>query len=231
MTIRTVLFGRGGLAIQVTPWLLDSPDHDFVSEVPAARESTWLSSLRKWVTQAGVAVVESGRYRNLPEPVGGRWGLALSVFCDRTIRQSFIDKGARILNVHNGPLPRYRGERSTNWALKNGETSHDVTLHRILPVVDDEPIVAQVTFSTHPKVAALGDVYQRCLSHAWLLIRDALPHRHAFGAVAQDESQVTFQHSRDNHLLRERSTLIRTVWHAKNASEHRAAADTVGDTV
>ena len=45
------------------------------------------------------------------------------------LKQNFIDSCKNIINLHNSPLPKYRGVRPINWALKNGEHSHGVTIH------------------------------------------------------------------------------------------------------
>jgi len=40
------------------------------------------------------------------------------------------------LNLHYGPLPRYRGVAPIAWALINGESATGVTLHHVDPGVD-----------------------------------------------------------------------------------------------
>jgi folate-dependent phosphoribosylglycinamide formyltransferase PurN len=39
-------------------------------------------------------------------------------------------------NLHPGPLPRYAGLNTPNWALYQGETTHGVTLHWMAPGID-----------------------------------------------------------------------------------------------
>ncbi len=45
------------------------------------------------------------------------------------------------LNLHYGPLPRYRGVAPIAWALINGESATGVTLHHVDPGVDSGDIV------------------------------------------------------------------------------------------
>ncbi len=49
------------------------------------------------------------------------------------------------LNVHSGPLPRYRGMLPTFWALYRGEQATAVTVHVMNERLDDGPIVLQET--------------------------------------------------------------------------------------
>jgi methionyl-tRNA formyltransferase len=49
-------------------------------------------------------------------------------------------------NLHPGPLPRYAGLNTPNWALYQGETTHGVTLHWMAPGIDTGPIAYQESF-------------------------------------------------------------------------------------
>jgi methionyl-tRNA formyltransferase len=47
------------------------------------------------------------------------------------------------INVHGGPLPRYRGRLPSFWVLFNGEQETGVTVHTMNDQIDDGPILAQ----------------------------------------------------------------------------------------
>jgi methionyl-tRNA formyltransferase len=207
-----VVLGKGELAIKVADYIRTQPGYRLLAVVPVMPEPSFVASLSTWASDHGVPVVASGHYRDLLTDGAAPIDLAVSVFYDKIIRRDFIDACGRILNIHNGPLPRYRGVRPINWALKNGEREHGVTLHEITPGVDDGPIVAQVRFSIFPEIDEVADVYQRALAFGWELVRQTLPRLDQIPAVAQDHSQATFYHSRDNHLLGDRSTLTRAAW-------------------
>ena len=49
------------------------------------------------------------------------------------------------LNLHYGPLPRYRGVAPIAWALINGESTTGVTLHHVDPGVDSGDTVCTAT--------------------------------------------------------------------------------------
>ncbi|MFH1202698.1 MAG: formyltransferase family protein [Candidatus Omnitrophota bacterium] len=49
------------------------------------------------------------------------------------------------LNIHPGPLPKYRGRYSTAYSIFNGETYTGVTLHWIEKGIDSGPIIMQRT--------------------------------------------------------------------------------------
>ena len=204
---RTVLLGKGALAVRVASWFHESAEHELLRVVPVVPEPAWTESLSDWARGAGVPFVESGDYRDLPPeaPID----LAFSVFYDRVIAPDFIARCGRILNLHNGPLPRYRGVSPINWALKNGETTHGVTIHEIVPAVDAGPVVAQVVFSIHPEIDEVRDVYERALEHGWTLFRTTMPILDRIEPVPQDEAVATYYGLARNDELGERRGFTR----------------------
>ena len=188
---QVVLLGKGDLAIKIGEWFLASRDYDLVAVVPTIPEPAWTSSLQDWAHARGVPSVETGHYKDLSmlrDDPGWRPDLAFSVFYDRIIRQSYIDRCHRILNLHLAPLPRYRGVSPINWALKQREQLHGVTIHEIVERIDAGPIISQVMFSIYPEAEEVVDVYRRCLSFGWTLFAETMPILERITPRAQDES-------------------------------------------
>ena len=70
--------------------------------------------------------------------------LIISVACPQIFREDLLRLPARgCINVHSGPLPRYRGQLPTFWVLYHGETQTAVTVHYMNERVDDGPIILQ----------------------------------------------------------------------------------------
>src|SRR5579863_1537503 len=125
-----VVLGKGDLAIRVAAWFRESANYQLTAVVPVVPEPTWAPSFAGWARKHDLQVIESGHYKDLPRVAENGWAadLAISIFYDRVIKAWFIDKCKKIINLHNGPLPRYRGVSPINWALKNGEREHGVTI-------------------------------------------------------------------------------------------------------
>ena len=208
---RVILLGKGELAVRVADWFVQSEDWELATIVPTVPEPTWTDSLIAWAESNGVPYVESGHHGDLAGVKDDDWNidLAVSVFYDRIIPEWFIDKCGRIINVHNSPLPRYRGVSPINWALKNGENMHGVTIHEITPGIDDGPIVAQTTYSIYPEVDEVIDVYRRGLEYAWVLFQQTLPLLDAITARPQDESQALYYSRQQDDRLGERRGFTR----------------------
>jgi methionyl-tRNA formyltransferase len=158
-----------------------------------------------------VPLVPSGHFRDIPGVESDAWrtDLAFSVFYDKIIKAWFIDKCGRILNLHNGPLPRYRGVSPINWALKNGEALHGVTIHAITPGIDDGPVYAQAIYSIYPAFDEVRDVYARSLEYGWTLFTQTMPLLDRITPVPQDDSQATYYSLQQNSLLGDRRGFTR----------------------
>lgn len=206
----TVVMGKGDLAIRVANWFLQSKDFRLCSVVPVMPEPKWAPSLKNWAIENHVPVIESGHYKDLPELAGeGKVDLAVSIFYDKIIRDWFINRCERIINLHNGPLPKYRGVSPINWALKNEEVEHGLTIHEITPGIDDGPIIGQLKYSIYPEFDEVIDVYKRSIEYGWTLFQQTLPLLDKIRPRSQDEGAATYYSKHDNPRLGERSNFTR----------------------
>jgi methionyl-tRNA formyltransferase len=209
---RAVVLGKGTLAIRIANWFLGSADYELEHVVPVIPEPTWTESLGAWARAREVPVVESGDWRDLPGEASAAsvvHDFGISVFYDKILPAEFIGRFDRLLNLHNGPLPRYRGVSPINWALKNGETAHGVTIHELTRGVDRGPIVARLEYSIYPEFDEVADVYERALEYGWVLFSQTMPILDRIQARPQDEAQATYYSARDDELLDERSSFTR----------------------
>lgn len=205
-----VVLGKGWLGVRVAEWFQAQPAWSLRCVVPVVPEPEWTDSLGDWARDQRVPVVASGDFAELlsgPAPIAD---LAISVFYDRILSAEFIDRCGRAINIHNGPLPRYRGVSPINWALKNGERAHGVTIHEITPGIDDGPIVAQLTYSIYPEWDEVEDVYRRALGYGWTLFEQTMPILDRIEAVPQDEAEATYYSAAENQLLGERRSFVRS---------------------
>lgn len=205
-----VVLGKGPLAIRVCDWLRSQQDWWLAGIVPVVPEPTWTDSLGGWAAARDLPLVESGDYTDLAAHGGGRIAdLGISVFYDRILPPAFIARFGRIVNIHNGPLPRYRGVSPINWALKNGESSHGVTIHEITPGIDDGPIVAQLNYSIYSERDEVEDVYRRALAYGWALFEQTMPILDRIEPTPQEDRLATYHGADDNELLGERRSFNR----------------------
>ncbi len=94
-----------------------------------------------WAAQNAIPVLGD------PRDIESGFDWLLSIANLRMIPSSVLakpNKGA--VNFHDGPLPRYAGLNTPNWALINGEAQHGITWHMIEGGVDEGDILAQRMF-------------------------------------------------------------------------------------
>jgi methionyl-tRNA formyltransferase len=206
-----VVMGKGDLAIRIADWFLHSGNYRLTAIVPVIPEPSWAQSLANWGKTNGVPVIASGHYKDLPQIAEGSEGidLAISVFYDKIIKAWFIDRCKRIINLHNGPLPKYRGVSPINWALKNNEREHGVTIHEVTPGIDDGPIIGQLKYSIYPEIDEVIDVYRRALDYGWTLFQQTIPLLDKIAARPQNNSEAIYYSKQDDPRLGERSNFTR----------------------
>jgi methionyl-tRNA formyltransferase len=206
-----ILLGKGTLAIRAAEWFLQSERYELVSVVPVVPEPAWTDSVIEWAEQHGVPIVESGHWRDAPAEAHEPIDLGISVFYDRILPIEFIERFKRLLNIHNSPLPRYRGVSPINWALHNEEFHHGVTIHEISPGIDDGAIVAQLIYSIYPEFDEVVDVYKRAIEYGWILFQQTMPILDRIASIPQDESTATYYSAEEDERLGERRYFTRVL--------------------
>ena len=182
--MRVAILGKGPQAIKLCEWFMAHRMEYSIDAVVASNpEPDWCVSFRNWALE-----------RQLPlfTEQGAIPACDLVVSCYYSSRIVEIDRHWKVINLHNAPLPKYRGGRPINWALKNGEKSHGVTIHEVVHEFDRGPIIGQVMFPIWPEVDEVLDVYNRCLRYGWELFKDVLPRVCEIEAIAQDENEATY---------------------------------------
>lgn len=180
----TILLGQGSLAIRIAEWFHRSDDFHLAAVAPVDPPRPMYASLGDWADTAGVPVL---RHDELLVDVD----LGFSCFYDRIITPATIARFGLLLNLHNAPLPKYRGVRPINWALENGEREHGVTIHRIDAGIDTGPVYAQARFSVYPDDEVI-DVYRKCLAFGWLLFTNLMPRLEDVDPLPQDDAAATY---------------------------------------
>jgi len=201
-----IVMGKGELAIRIGKWFLNEKGYSLDAIVPVIPEPAWAPSFKNWGEGHGLKIIESGLYQDIPKVMEKDWkvDLVFSVFYDKIIEEWFIKKCVKILNIHNSPLPKYRGVSPINWALKNNESEHGVTIHEIIPQIDAGSIAAQLKYSIYPEFDEVIDVYKRAIEYGWVLFQQTMPILDNIKMRPQDESQMTYYNEKQNSLLGER---------------------------
>ena len=193
------LFGKGRLAVYTAKLVQSLPKYDLKGLIPVEKEPEWDISFKNWGEENSLPILtlESWRLTQL-----SRGDLGISIYFDKLFSASDLKRIALFLNLHNSPLPKYRGMRPINWALENEEMTHGVTLHKIENGIDTGPILGQITFPIFCNQQEVSDVYNTCVEIAKVLIRDTLTFSEFSEFHEQDESKATYYSNLDISKLR-----------------------------
>ena len=197
------IFGKGKLAKDFIDFLLKNIDKKNIIVVPELPEPSWTDSLVEYCNELGVKLSSfSDVTIRTHESIG------ISIYFSKIFKQELIDKFEYFVNLHNGPLPRYRGVNPINWALKNGETKHGVTLHTIESGIDTGKILDQITFPINDDMEVI-DVYNLCLSNGIKILERSIFALDTIKPIKQDDSCSTYYSKEDFEKLGNRKYFTR----------------------
>ncbi len=203
-----IILGKGNLAIKICDWFKNSSDYNLILVVPVIPEPKWTNSLRDWCENNSINYIPSGNYKDINMNL--KIDLAFSVFYDKIIKKDFINKCDRILNLHNSPLPLYRGVSPINWALKDEREEHGITIHEITEGIDDGPIISQIKYSIYPEFEEVKDVYKKSIGYGYELFIATIPILDKIVAKKQ-EGTIIYHDSNENKFLGNRMGWTRHV--------------------
>jgi methionyl-tRNA formyltransferase len=204
---RTVVLGKGELSCKIASWFRHHPAFDLVGVVPVIPQPSWSASLVEWAQNTRTPIID---LEDLVIEDRHEFDVIFSCFYDRLLPPEVLSACSLPLNLHPGPLPKYRGVRPVNWALKNGERQHGVTIHAMDEHADHGPIYGQVLFDINPEVEEVADVYTRCLLYSTPLFLDTMARIMAgMEPREQDHGAASIHFTHQNDLLGDRADWTR----------------------
>lgn len=173
--VKVAFLGSRPLAIRCLDHLRSLPQITLVGVVAPADPPTkwWEGSLRSHAEAAGLPLVEE------TDLLGREIDWVLSVLYPRIVKPPLLAHPRYgCINLHSGPLPRYRGRNGPAHAIlnarKDNEWRYGATLHLMDEGVDTGPIIKVQYFQFTEDDTCL-DVYQRTEEIALALFVAELP--------------------------------------------------------
>jgi methionyl-tRNA formyltransferase len=203
---RIVILGKNALAVECLRTILAAGD-DVVLAFPDPSDDGvdgWQPSFSSFASSAGVPVHPTTDINDpgvVAEVAKTRPDFLLSFQAAQLMKAALLETPAMgALNLHFGPLPRYRGVAPVAWALINGEAATGVTLHHIKVGVDNGPIIGSKRVPIHAEDTG-RTVYDRCSEAGIELFRESWAHvrRETPPGVPQSEAEALYynRHSID----------------------------------
>ncbi len=112
------------------------------------------NSIRKIVSEYGITVKDVINVNDpsfILELESKKPDIILSVAASQIFRKDILNLPILgCINIHSGPLPKYRGMMPNFWTLYNNEKYAWVTIHKMVEKLDDGPIILQEKFEILP---------------------------------------------------------------------------------
>ena len=122
--------------------------------------------------------------------------LVISAYGSQIFGNELIDKIDNFWNVHGSYLPYFRGAAPYFWMLMVEEYPRGVTLHRVLPELDQGPIIKQMIVNPEAN-DTLFFYHARCVLAAAGMIADVMKGIDDFGAVvAESQARASLTNKR-----------------------------------
>ena len=188
------IFGRGELCIFTIDYLLKNEKS--VTFIPDRPEPEWQESVVDFCMRKNVKIIE---FNEIHENIEDN-SIGMSVYFRKIFKNDLIQQFNYFVNLHNAPLPKYRGVNPINWALKNEEPIHGVTLHHIDEGIDTGDIIDQEIFDINKNLEVI-DVYRLCIEAGKKVIERSLLNIDSINSLIQDESKSSYYSNDDFEKL------------------------------
>lgn len=193
-----IVFGKGQLAINICDFLATAGFKIIV--IPVNPEPDWSPSLTSYCEQKGIPTLSFDEFTE----TSSRFSLGISIYFNKIFKSNHIDRFDLLLNIHNSVLPKYRGVNPVNWALKNSEKEHGITLHKIEAGIDTGPIYGFRKFAIDAESLEVEDLYRMCLREAYVLFCEVFPILNQISPQPQEESEASYYSSENRAQLGDR---------------------------
>jgi methionyl-tRNA formyltransferase len=199
---RVLLIGLGASSASALDSLLQRFDVVGVVRSPDVRDPESDLVVRR-ARQAKVPVFTDASPRSIERIVEEYKPDCVVVSSYNRLFASRLIESCPFINVHYGPLPRYRGMATVNWAILNGEQRTALTIHTIVKGMDEGRMLYQ-EFVPIGGDDTVVDVYERLNELQRKHLADAVTRFLAGEAgVAQNDNDATYGCNRmpqDGHI-------------------------------
>jgi len=197
------IFGRGKLVNLTIDYLLNS-NVQKIYVVPEIPEPEWMDSV---VEHCNKKDIQTLNFEDIFQYTSNQ-SIGVSIYFSKIFRKIHIENFKYLINLHNGPLPKYRGVNPVNWALKNNEKTHGVTLHYIDQGIDSGDIIDQEHFSINQNLEVI-DVYNLCLQAGEKILKRSILNIENIKPIKQDNKEATYYSKVDFEKLGDRKFFTR----------------------
>ncbi len=193
---RIVFCGEKPLGAKCLDLLRSWPQVEIVAACTRGEGKVWWGRqvFREYCTQNNVPICKRGELRAL------QYDFLVSVLYPFVIEAEHIERAGQVaVNLHEAPLPRWRGCNGYAHAILMGDETYGTTLHELAPALDTGRNIAIETFSILPN-ETVKELYDRTTETSGQLFEESMPRVLAGELSPIDESldEESFLNARES---------------------------------
>ena len=189
------IFGRGKLVNFTVDYLIEN-NVKSIYVIPEQPEPVWMDSVIDHCSKKDIMILN---FEDVFKFISKN-SIGISIYFTKIFKKEHIEKFNLFVNLHNSPLPKYRGVNPVNWALKNNERTHGVTLHHIDEGIDSGDIIDQEHFPINKNLEVI-DVYNLCLQAGEKVIKRSILNIDKIKPIKQEDEKATIYSKHDFEKL------------------------------
>lgn len=197
MKRNVVFMGEKMLGYNCLLHLYENPQVNLVAICTRKEEKVWWGKqlVREFAIEKGIPLLKRKEVLELENV-----DFIVSVLYPYIVEEDVIKKASiAAINLHQAPLPEYRGCNSTSHAIINGEDSFGGTLHMMEADLDTGDIIEKRTFAIDNTITA-RELYDKNDENCLAVFKDNIDAilRGDFKALPQDKSLKSYLYARDS---------------------------------
>lgn len=193
---RLVVLGEKPQAVTWLRAIIDSDEFDIVAGVTRkSHDKCWWGNddFGKVLSENNIPLVERKDLHSMDYDI--IWSLLYGFIIEKPL----LDKAKLCLNVHEAPMPKFRGCNGYSFAILEQENTYGTTLHLMDDELDHGEIIDQISFPIEPNETS-RELYLRTAEISLQLVKRNL------GAIAKGEF-TTRENSCDAEPVNARNSL------------------------
>ncbi|MBI5686977.1 MAG: hypothetical protein HZC54_18055 [Verrucomicrobia bacterium] len=213
---RVIFMGEKPLGLKCLQLLRTLPEVNLLGVCTRSAKECWWGrhELLDYCAEQGIPVLPRAAIAG--QPVDH----LLSVLYPFIVEEPLVRHASRgCFNLHEAPLPRWRGCNGCSHAILKNDPQYGTTLHELAPALDDGRIVAERRFPILPAETA-RELYERTSGESFCLAQEWFPRlmRGEFSLSSQSSGEESFLNQRNSLREHKRLSLDVTIEDAFRAA-------------
>jgi methionyl-tRNA formyltransferase len=196
MSVRVIFLGEKPLGLRCLRYLFNRDDIDLMGVCTRRKQGVWwgFQGVRDFCERNRIPIIRRAEILNMKVDV------LISVLYPFIIEDEILRHARRsAVNLHEAPLPRWRGCNGYAHAILEGDAEYGTTIHELASGLDTGGVISERRFAIKEN-ETVRELYERTTEMSYGLAKEWFPKILKGGYRTQPERSdpISFLHSRDS---------------------------------